>query len=276
MPDQTLDPSVQATPQPGPDNAGGANVAPGGLMDQWGQWMGKPSNRAALMQFGIAMLQPMQQGETGSSHFANAVGSGGQAAETVTKQTQQQKASEDTSQLKESQANLAGERASHIGDTSTLRAQNAGEGLEIKRQGLENTIQRGQFQQEQARTMADIKQSNDYNNLIRGIAKQNSDSSLTGGDQQHIPTREEYDAETGYIRGGGAMAKPSSATSALTGGVPPPTKPPLNTLIQKNPAAWNQIKTLAVQKDPRGLKALDDIRNSVSDPQMVDSLLKGP
>lgn len=272
----SLDPSPQAPAQPGPDNMGGANVAPNGLIDQWGQWMGKPQNRAALMQFGIAMLQPMNQGETGSSHFANAVGSGGQAAETVTKQGQQQKASEDTSTLKEAQANLAGERATHAGDTAalrgesaSLRAENAAKGLELKQQGLENT-------QARSRTMADIAQSNSYNRYLLGATKAASDP--LNPSPEPIKTRQQYDAESGYIPGGGAMSLEARSVQpqAQTSGGIPQVKPSLQDWSRSNPAAWNMIRQGIQTKDPRAMKLLEQLRGVISDQPTIDALEKGP
>lgn len=265
MPNSPFDPTPQATPQEGPDNTGGTDV--GGLADKWRGWVAKPSNRAALMQFGVAMLQPIQQGETGSSRFANALGSGGEASERVTNQAQKEKASEDTSQLRESNANLASERASHVGQTAELRAQNAGAVLDLKRQGLQMQQDRLQNVQQQGQTLNSIRLSNAYQNYVRDTTKQNSDP-LNESPQPVM------DFDTWQQANGVKPAAGAAVGAPMAGGQG--TKPPLNTLIQKNPAAWNQIKTLAMQKDPRGLKALDDLRNAVADPQMVDQLLKGP
>lgn len=51
-----------------------------GLANQWRDWINQPDNRAALMQFGVAMLQPMGMGESILTHGANAIGEGGEAA----------------------------------------------------------------------------------------------------------------------------------------------------------------------------------------------------
>lgn len=103
---------------------------PGKLYDSWNQWIDKPNNRAALMQFGIAMLQPVGMGETGVSHFANALGYGGEAAQRVTAQQQAQERHEsdiDTRETRaraaETSAGAAETRALYAGQNAELRAQ---------------------------------------------------------------------------------------------------------------------------------------------------------
>lgn len=126
--DDTGQPTVQGgrdQPPPAP------GFSPGNLMDSWNKWVDKPNNRAALMQFGIAMLQPVGMGETGISHFANAVGAAGQAGERVTQQQQTQEKHEsdiDTretrAQAAQTAANAAEMRALYAGQTAGLQQEN--------------------------------------------------------------------------------------------------------------------------------------------------------
>lgn len=127
------DNSGQPTVQQGRDTAPPApGFSPGNLYDSWNKWIDKPNNRAALMQFGIAMLQPVGMGETGVSHFANAVGAAGQAGQRVTEQQQAQEKHEseiDTRETRaraaETSANAAEMRAIYGQENAQLRAQNA-------------------------------------------------------------------------------------------------------------------------------------------------------
>lgn len=50
------------------------------IHDAWQAWSSSPANNAALLQFGIAMLQPRSPGQTGIGAAANAVAEGGGAA----------------------------------------------------------------------------------------------------------------------------------------------------------------------------------------------------
>jgi hypothetical protein len=112
-----------ASPAPG--------FEPGKLLDGWNSWVDKPNNRAALMQFGIAMLQPMGMGETGASHFANSVGAAGEAGQRVTGQEQQARKEDTSATLREATAgareqtaNAAELRALQTGENQRLRSEN--------------------------------------------------------------------------------------------------------------------------------------------------------
>jgi hypothetical protein len=103
------------------------------LTGGWNKWINKPNNRAALMQFGIAMLQPMGFGETGLGHLASSVGSAGEAHQNVTKEAQQAEKSSTEAELRESRAraaettsNAAELRALQTGENQRLRAENQG------------------------------------------------------------------------------------------------------------------------------------------------------
>jgi hypothetical protein len=128
---------VQDTDPLAPSPDSGGNTTPQGyqgsdLTSGWNAWINKPNNRAALAQFGIAMLQPMGMGETGVGHFANAVGAAGEAHRHVTTQEQQDERSRTEAELRESRAraaetsaNAAETRAYYSGENSRLRAENA-------------------------------------------------------------------------------------------------------------------------------------------------------
>lgn len=74
-----LDPDEDAAPS---TNATDASSTP--VHDAWSQWTSNPANNAALLQFGIAMLQPRAPGQSGIGAAANAIGEAGGAAGRVT------------------------------------------------------------------------------------------------------------------------------------------------------------------------------------------------
>src|SRR5258707_2379555 len=136
--DQAEDPLQPQTPPLGQSLQQGQTAAapapgfsPGNLLDGWNKWVDKPNNRAALMQFGIAMLQPMGMGETGAGHFANAVGSAGEAHQRVTGQAEQARKEdtaatlrESTASAREQSAGAAELRAIATGENQRLRSEN--------------------------------------------------------------------------------------------------------------------------------------------------------
>lgn len=66
-----------ASPAPG---ALGAALAPQvGQPGGWKAWVSQPQNRAALVQFGIEMLQPLSPGQGVGSRIGTAIGSGAEA-----------------------------------------------------------------------------------------------------------------------------------------------------------------------------------------------------
>lgn len=72
-----LDPEDDATTAPS-TQATDASKTP--IHDAWNAWTSSPANNAALLQFGIAMLQPRAPGQSGIGAAANAVAEGGGAA----------------------------------------------------------------------------------------------------------------------------------------------------------------------------------------------------
>lgn len=54
-----------------------------GLAERWRGWMSKPENAALLMQSGIAMLQPLQLGQSTAGAIASSIGQGFEARDRV-------------------------------------------------------------------------------------------------------------------------------------------------------------------------------------------------
>ena len=107
---------MQTNPQPA-----GMAPAPEAEPDfagQWQNWLGNEANRAALMQFGIALTQPMQWGGNNMSHIGAALGSAGEAAGRQQAAQRADDKNESQMALREAQAsnmearaNIAGARA---------------------------------------------------------------------------------------------------------------------------------------------------------------------
>lgn len=57
----------------------GQTTDPATATEQWDGWLQRPGNRAALLQFGLNMMQPTAIGQTTGGHIAQAVGAGAEA-----------------------------------------------------------------------------------------------------------------------------------------------------------------------------------------------------
>lgn len=64
-----------------PGDGQSSDQSKSGVRQAWEQFSAKPENNAALLQFGLAMLQPRAPGQSGIGQFANAVGQGAEASQ---------------------------------------------------------------------------------------------------------------------------------------------------------------------------------------------------
>ena len=90
------------------------------LQDQWNTFLDKPEGRAALLSFGINMLQPPSFGDNPLSQAGRAIGAAGQTLSNIEKMdiVQQEAASKEAA--REAAANLAEARAGQAGLTGQL------------------------------------------------------------------------------------------------------------------------------------------------------------
>lgn len=109
-----------------PDLAQGGQVPPGtapagatsDLANQWRSFASSPEGGAALMQAGIAMLQPRPVGQSRLGQLGNAVAYGGEAAQNVTSQREKEL---DQQSLRDYRKNT-GEAAQAKGDAALYNA----------------------------------------------------------------------------------------------------------------------------------------------------------
>lgn len=76
-----LDPEDTEESPAGPQDTQSSDQSKPGLRKAWDAWTSRPENNAALLQFGLAMLQPRAPGQSGVGQFANAVGQGAEASD---------------------------------------------------------------------------------------------------------------------------------------------------------------------------------------------------
>lgn len=75
-----LDPEEDDTTAAAPGDNSSSDASTGKFQKAWEAWQSRPENNAALLQFGISMLQPHAAGQSGIGAAANAIGEAGQAA----------------------------------------------------------------------------------------------------------------------------------------------------------------------------------------------------
>lgn len=154
-------PVTQAAPPPQPDV--------GGLAQRWQSWIDRPQNRAALIQFGVALSQPISAGQNWGGQIGSAIGSAGEASDRVTAQEMKQQELESKQELRSAQADAAAARAGAAG----ARAGAASQLLDFKQQQLEGLNQR-------ARLNAMVRLQMGYSSYLNNVRKENKNRALIG------------------------------------------------------------------------------------------------
>lgn len=173
---------------PQPDVQGAAQT--GGLADNWRSWMSDPHNRAAMIQFGLALSQPVSAGQNVLGHIGSAAGQAGEASDRITAEQEREKELESKQELRSAQGDLATERGRASGESATLKQQ----ALDQRRSIYEL--------QDQGRIQAA------YNAHLRQIAAENKDitaANLIAPKGQQRPLKEPLSPEdfAGRYRGMG-------------------------------------------------------------------------
>lgn len=75
-----FDPEEDATPA-APGDTSSTDNSKSGVRRAWDAWTSRPENNAALLQFGVAMMQPRAQGQTSFGQFGNALAEGAGASD---------------------------------------------------------------------------------------------------------------------------------------------------------------------------------------------------
>lgn len=212
MADQYDDPNAPAPLVPGqgaPKDTAPPPEQTAGIADQWRGWIGDPHNRAAMIQFGLALSQPISAGQNVGGHFGQALGQAGEASDRVTAAQQKEQELESKQELRGAQADAADARAG---------ARAAGLGAASERLGFQR--ERLQWQQEQGLARLGLATRGAYDRHLQAIRKANADiakrNELGLGTPQPLlpePSLQEYQGSTGVI-GTGAGAGGGAAGSA--------------------------------------------------------------
>ena len=116
-----------------PGDTSSEDASKPGFQKAWSQWTSKPENNAALLQFGLAMLQPRSPGQSAIGAAANAVAEGGQAGGRViaaNKADEQTAAAEEDKQALRSNQRITAEAGANANNAyaDNLRANGGAKG----------------------------------------------------------------------------------------------------------------------------------------------------
>lgn len=161
MDDSFLPSPVNSTPNPTPEQQMG-------LMGRWADWMSNDSNRAALLQFGLSMMQPVGLGQTPLGHTAQAIGQSGEAMGRIRTENMKQQDLDSKEELRSAQAGAQEARA----NTAATRASAASERLGLQREGL------------------DLRRNNMRLTALVRLQKQHADEMLIAPEKDRVPFRQ--------------------------------------------------------------------------------------
>ena len=114
-----------------------------GLFDKWRSWLGSPENRNAMLQTGLALMQPLQPGQSQFSHIASSIGEGlGAAGRTEARMREEQIAQDKLNRELEQQAldaevKRTGLELDKLNTQSQIGSRAASDAAERARLGLE-------------------------------------------------------------------------------------------------------------------------------------------
>lgn len=127
MEDDPFEPAAGPQPRPGDP----------GIAKQWGEFLSDPKGQAAMVQMGIALLQPVGVGQSELGHIGSAIGQGGEAVGRM-----------EDRELKEKAIDIRGERTTQSLTNAAERLGIAQERLNLSRDRAAGTtgaqtVQRG-------------------------------------------------------------------------------------------------------------------------------------
>lgn len=160
----------------------------GDLAQRWRGFLADPESRAALMQFGLQLSQPVALGQNTLGHIGQSIGAGGEAAgrvraeeRTEAEAARRERETDSRSELRSAQADSAAARSSAAearAGTAAVRAAAETDRLNMTRDSNTNRAllqAQGLFQKE-----------------VSDVRKRNENAALVGGTPETVPTFEEW------------------------------------------------------------------------------------
>jgi len=133
-----FDPTLQQAPQTQGQSQDYSQ--PGSIRQAWSDWTSRPENNAALINFGLQMMQPVPAGQSRMGHFGEAVGAGLEAGGRVSTQEEARQRADEAEALKERAMELKEEETGIYGQDVRSKIAQRGLGMQdsLKRQAAWN------------------------------------------------------------------------------------------------------------------------------------------
>ena len=120
----------QALPQTATPGQSEDDSQTGTLSKAWNAWTSRPENNAAMINFGLQMMQPIQPGQSRLGHFAESVGGGAEASQRNIATQRQQEQEDEAAALKEREQARREEETGYYGQSvRSAAAARAGGGI---------------------------------------------------------------------------------------------------------------------------------------------------
>lgn len=278
-----------ATPNPSPEQVQQHT-------DAWSQFLAQPGNRAAVMQMGLQLMQPISPGQTPLGAAGVAIGAGAEAAQHSDEIAQAEENRQSKLALQSAQAQSLTDR----GEAALTRAntpKGSGGALTLKdRIRIARNEAKAVDDEIKANAKQIYKDANDPLNQDPNVAQYKGlnptqIANKLASDKAFVQSIRDRRKATGAV---GSEVDPSMEEGAdpsilapmepQAPGVAAPTAsaaplPAASDVISQYGAQWNKLRTQITSTNPaeqqRAQLVLNQLKQRVRDPQTFDRLLKG-
>jgi hypothetical protein len=124
MAGEDFDPGTpqQALPQDQPPGRAVDMSQQSGLRKAWDAWTSRPENNAAMINFGLSLMQPIQPGQSRLGHWGEAVGAGAEASTRNIEEQRKQEAEDVAAAQKERALDIKERETGYYGEAVHQRA----------------------------------------------------------------------------------------------------------------------------------------------------------
>lgn len=151
------EPPFQVIPNPSPEQQSD-------LAGQWRNWIANENNRAALMQFGVGLMQPMGFGQNVAGHVGQAIGGVGELASRRQAADLKQQEADSKADLRTAQASVAEARAANAGSGAARAADRLA--FERERLGVSQLVRNQQLRLNARKAYDSYKAKADADNAL--------------------------------------------------------------------------------------------------------------
>jgi len=134
----------QALPQTAKPGRSEDDSQTGTLSKAWNAWTSRPENNAAMINFGLQLMQPIGPGQTRLGHFGEAVGAGAEASQRSVETQRKQEQEDAAAELKEREQERKEEETGYYGQSvRSAAAARAGGGPALRLNMIKANLKAG-------------------------------------------------------------------------------------------------------------------------------------